>query len=145
MSFVDRILYLGLERPSAPALSVSGRIPDVVTYGALSRHIANVCQRLKAPGIVPGKLYGLHVTDDLLYVAMTYALEYLGAGTVIVADPDRVDGWPIEGIFATAKDREWPFAVEGVDPTWLEGNAEYLNSRDAYASAPDDLCSVSWT
>jgi acyl-coenzyme A synthetase/AMP-(fatty) acid ligase len=145
MSFVDRILYLGLERPSAPSLSVSGRIPDVVTYGALSRHIANVCQRLKSLGIGPGKLYGLHVTDDLLYVAMTYALEYLGAGTVIVADPDRVDGWPIEGIFATANDREWPFPVEVVVPTYLEGDAGSLNPRNAHASAPDDLCSVSWT
>jgi acyl-coenzyme A synthetase/AMP-(fatty) acid ligase len=145
MSFVDRILGHGRENPSAPALSVSDRIPDIVTYGVLNRCIANVCRKLKALGIAPGRLYGLHIDDDLLYVAMTYALEYLGAATVVAADPERLDGWPIAGIFSMAKGAEWPFPVEVVDRTWLEGNAESLDAAHAHATAPEGLCCVSWT
>src|SRR5712671_4605359 len=144
MSFVDCIIGQGLQKPSAPALSVSGRTPDIVTYGALNHGIANLCRRLSALGVAPGKLYGLHIADDLLYIAMMLALEYLGAATVIVADPERVAGWPIDGMFVWGRSDGWAFPVERIDQDWLQGDGNYplvANRREA----PDELCHVCWT
>jgi len=103
-------------------LSVSGRTPDIVTYGALNHGIANLCRRLSALGVAPGRLYGLHIADDLLYIAMMLALEYLGAATVIVADPERVAGWPIDGMFVWGRSDGWAFPVERIDQDWLQGD-----------------------
>lgn len=144
MSFVARIIHQGLQNPSAPALSVSGRMPDIVTYGVLTRCIANVCRRLSKLGIEAGKLYGLHVSDDLLYIVMTLALEHLGAATVIVADPERVAGWPIAGIFVAGGTEAWAFPTESIDQAWLDGDGNYrLDVGRRYD--PDGLCSVIWT
>jgi enterobactin synthetase component F len=144
MSFVDRIVWQGLQKPAAPALSVSGRTTDIVTYGDLCRGIGNLSARLYALGVRPGALYGVHIPDDRLYIAMILALEYLGAATTIVVAPSQVTDLAVESVFVAGSATGWTFPTESVNPDWLEGDRSRPKGK-SYRAAPDDLCHVIWT
>jgi fatty-acyl-CoA synthase len=144
MSFVDRIIWQGLQKPDAPALSVAGRAKDIVTYADLSRCIGNLTRRLSALGVVPGALYGLYIPDEMLYIAMMLALHHLGAATTILSNPKHVEDWPIQGVFVAGPAEGWLFPAESVDSDWLEGDRVFPLEKP-HRSAPDDLCHVIWT
>lgn len=144
MSFIDRILWQARQRPKAPALGLSDVSPEIVTYGQLEISVANLCRRLDALGVAPGKLYGLRVNNDLLHITLTLALENIGAATVAVAEPAQVAGWPIAGMFVTGRDGDWPFPVETVNASWLEGDGVYV-PKSKHRNDRDELCHVAWT
>src|SRR5689334_1942506 len=120
MSFVERVLWHAHFDPSAPALSVPGPHRDVVNYGHLGQCIANVCRKLAPLDIVPGAVYGIRVNDNLLFIALAFALERLGGATVLITDIERVKAWPLVAILNEGEALTCGCPVVQVDQSWLE-------------------------
>jgi acyl-coenzyme A synthetase/AMP-(fatty) acid ligase len=145
MSVVDRILWQAHYSGDAPALSVPGPYRDVVTYARLRRHVANACSRLAPMGVVPGSVYGLHMTDNLLYIVLILALERLGAGSVTIPRMEQVAGWPLAGILYEGEPVATSVRIEKVDLSWLEGDGRFDLDAPGPKVRPNDVCHIAWT
>ena len=142
MTFVDRIRWQCRMRPEKPALSLPGSSRATVSYGQLSHHLDSVRRKLSEVAIVPGAVYGLLMTDPLLHVVLTLALEELGAATMFLNDLDIPHDWKLSAIFS---DREiaksnWP--IQRVHANWLHGDSNDARPNQIRTRSPDDICCV---
>lgn len=142
MSFVDRIRWQGLYSGPEAALSIPGPYRDTVSYVRLNQYINNFCWRLTALGVVPGSVYGLHLSDTLLNIVATLALEQVGAASVSVPDADLVEAWPLAGILTDDESARSSFPMEHVDLNWLQGDGVYETREKRLGRGPDDICRI---
>jgi len=142
MSFVSRIRWQGLYSGTEAALSVPGPYRDTVSYLRLNQYIGNFCGRLTALGVVPGGLYGLHISDVLLNIVATLALEHVGAASVSLPDVEFVEAWPLAGILTDDATVNSRFSVERIDLDWLQGEGLYEADETRLGRGPDDLCRI---
>jgi len=142
MSFVDRIRWQRLNSGAEAALSVPGPYRDTVSYIRLNQYIGNFCWRLTALGISPGSVYGVHLSDTLLNIVATLALEQLGVASVSVPDAELVETWPLAGILSDDETIQSPFPVEHVDLNWLQGEGGYHAKERGLGRGPDDICRI---
>jgi acyl-coenzyme A synthetase/AMP-(fatty) acid ligase len=141
MTFVDRIRWRCLLHPHEPALVLPAPASEVVTYARLERSLNNASRALNAIGIVPGTVYGLLVGDPLLHLALSLALEELGAGSMTLYDLNLPKQWPFTAILSNRQVAESAWPVVPVDPTWLQGDAPAPPMRGVGRS-PDDISRV---
>jgi acyl-coenzyme A synthetase/AMP-(fatty) acid ligase len=131
-----------MDNGSAPALSVSGA---TVTYARLNHCIANVCSRLAAFEIVPGSVYGVHVSGDLLHIVTTLALELLGAATVMIQEPESMRDWPLAAILSDREIVDNAIPIHRIEGDWLRGAGVWRLEANRALPNPDDLCHIAWT
>ncbi len=142
MTFIDKIRWQCRMRPENPALSLPGASRGTVSYGRINYHLDSVSRKLSEIAIVPGTVYGLLLSDPLLHIVLTLALEELGAATMFLHDLDIPEDWKLSAIFS---DREivksnWP--TQRVHANWLHGEGNYPRSNEIRTRSDDDICRV---
>jgi acyl-coenzyme A synthetase/AMP-(fatty) acid ligase len=116
-----------------------------VTYARLYHCIANVCSRLAAFEIVPGLVYGVHVSGDLLHIVTTLALELLGAATVMIQEPESMRDWPLAAILSDREIVDNAIPIHRIEGDWLRGAGVWRSEANRALPNPDDLCHIAWT
>jgi len=105
----------------SPALSVPGHVPDAVSYARLLLMVERVAYRLHREGITAPALVGLELSDPLLHIVFTLALDGLGAGSL------SLSGQPPIALDALITD-------EGQRPqSALRVSADWLNDIGPFA------------
>ena len=142
MSFVSRIRWQGLYSGTEAALSIPGPYRDTVSYARLNLYISNVCWKLQSLGVVPGSLWGLHLSDTLLNIVATLAIEQMGAASVSVPEAEHVETWPLAGILSDADNIRASCPVEQVDLNWLQGEGGFQGDERRLGRGANDLCRI---
>ena len=142
LTFVDKIRWQCRLRPDEPALALPSPENEIVTYGQFETCLNNVCRTLDAMGVVPGGIYALLVNNALLHLALSLALEELGAATMAVYDLNLPKKWPFTAVLTdrAVSNAAWP--VVHVDTDWLRGDGKPPAVPGSRVRSIDDACRV---
>ena len=124
-----------------PALSLGGADVDVVTYEQLGRYADNVCGRLRRMGVAPGSLFGLVSGELTMHIALTLALDRLGAVSVLLQDLDLARGLNLTAMLSAQDFCQ----VVRVNRDWLSSGGEAETSVPERPVSPDDICRIAFT
>jgi acyl-coenzyme A synthetase/AMP-(fatty) acid ligase len=142
LTFVDKIRWQCHLRPHEPALALPAPENEIVTYGRFEKCLNNVRGRLDTIGVVPGGIYALLVNDALLHLALSLALEEMGAATMAVYDLNLPRAWPFAAVLTDRAISDATWTVVRVDPDWLRGDRKPPAVRGARIRSMDDACRI---
>jgi acyl-coenzyme A synthetase/AMP-(fatty) acid ligase len=140
LTFVDKIRWQCHLRPHEPALALPAPDNEIVTYGEFETCLNNVRRNLDAMGVVPGGTYALLVNNALIHLALSLALEEMGAATMAVYDLNLPKTWPFAAVLTdrAISDATWPLVR--VHPDWLRGDGRPPAISGARIRSMDDPC-----
>lgn len=143
VNVVDAILFQARLAPSNPALCAPGTGLDLVSYGRLTRYIANIGRTLLSLGVRRGQVVAVFADDPLLHAALVLALTRLGAVTFSPRSANLPADFSVD---AAVTDVPRPFGprlrVLLFDPDWLAGDGRPLSTNDIGETSGSDRCRI---